>query len=1414
MVAVCKSPRFEVAPVATDSMPIAVAGLGTRQTPVFGPALHGALSRPPLPRHAQTRGRPRGPLEEAASAPLRVVQSVVLPARKGSPFGARVSWAMPGSKGALPRAWAISRASPGEARVARGHSATAQSSVEPSGARSGQAWAARGQAGDPMPQCGIQVMPPPDWGRMSKADSALAARLESQHQAVPEADADEWRGRDVMCLDESDPAEERPWGHGSTPAADRGARGSRGLRPWLAHRARHRHTQLSAAGEAIVLSPMSDAAAEDLVAQCGSIADHLSRATGTVIAALEVDFVHGFSGLEPPPHASQPVVQPRWWCVAVRHVRMLQAASALAPRMSKGGVPLTLPPPPLERLAQLIQPLWEAADDRRNEWAGDTAQAGVNNTITGDDSRVMALPQRQRLLSGRSEEPMLGQAPARFGKGLPACYSSARPGQAACSASGGSRGSTNVVVPGTVADEFGLLTQAAGAPSRSSPSFPNHQPRSAQSVPGPQPSPHAHLAASRTPAAPGAGAKERLSASLGAADGRAESAPVVGTLAVDAAALVRESGEFATCKLLVRLDALLRHHVSARTQVAAALEAAAEADAAAARPKPGRSAVEQCLSRAWREFHVEPEGEAVHLSQEAGSAGSGLPLDVGHVSSERDRPAEASRDLAHGTITPQLVTCSMCRLREPASSAGGLPHRWATATSSSMQALAEELLWRLPPASLEAALGPRLAHAALAAVSRSQATLCQACSALHDGVRGASPTRTSDSATVAHASSPDGVPSMRARQAAAEGFAAAAGLDALFGHSQSAERGHRAGGDVPGFKTAESLLRGSAQVGGASVQRGRRRWRAVRSSVHKAAATSQAAAALPSALQGIASSIGPDETAALAASAPLVAAERKARLLRLRREQNQLPSPPRLPPSWRVAQAADEQSRSPSQDAWIPEGNPRQAGGPAATISDSCADDSGATLPPLSGTRPRSADPATPAPHSEPAPARHLPLPTTATSSTPGSAAQASRDSPGREAHTADDVLAAGVARLSSPVRCRRRRPSRAAPQTLAQAIDVGAIRPAALPWSELTASQVAREQPFIPVHVCRLRVALAGLLRVRPEVLSHGLSALPPQGLIWSLRAARAQFDAAQLALALASQDQSARAAQLVAAIRAIGTAARHPCPELNPASQNPPSGQLSTTERAHLQEAASQASQRLQQAGDTVGSKTRSLSSARAEMERLEAERVKAASVRFWLRVSALGLSWTARIAWANPASNPDSLTWTASARSAVTIPAILPARRWGEDPTQSVDLAASFHGASLRLELWREGPEPDVECPGTATRVARPVAGATLSLSQLRSPFVDGFTSNLSLLPRWVRPASAGEPARPHVAGEARVGIAVCRGHGPRPLRSSWACDFVSGEHGLWLPSTRAAAAHMLTSAAQPEAWDELLPDELLS
>ncbi|KAA0147462.1 hypothetical protein FNF31_07587 [Cafeteria roenbergensis] len=75
----------------------------------------------------------------------------------------------------------------------------------------------------------------------------------------------------------------------------------------------HAHTQLSAAGEAIVLSPMSDAAAEDLVAQCGSIADHLSRATGTVIAALEVDFVHGFSGLEPPPHASQPVVQPRWW---------------------------------------------------------------------------------------------------------------------------------------------------------------------------------------------------------------------------------------------------------------------------------------------------------------------------------------------------------------------------------------------------------------------------------------------------------------------------------------------------------------------------------------------------------------------------------------------------------------------------------------------------------------------------------------------------------------------------------------------------------------------------------------------------------------------------------------------------------------------------------------------------------------------------------------------------------------------------------------------------------------------------------------------------------------------------------------------------------------------------------------------
>lgn len=261
LVAVCKSPLFRVQPASDDVLlagVVAVANVTTRQVPIFGPALPGMLRRPPLPRHSQGADRMAGRLTEAAISPLTVVQSVVLPARKGSPFCARVAWAMPGRKRTLPQAWALSRASPAEARAALGAPPrAAATSGEPVRDSDGRAWAIRSSVVASAPPDGSQLMSPPDWGKMSAADAALAARLDARQHCAPETNDGIRFEKDVLCLDDPDAADGRAWESCHASAAGHGAGKRRGLRPWLAQRARHRHTQLTAAGEAITLSPMS-----------------------------------------------------------------------------------------------------------------------------------------------------------------------------------------------------------------------------------------------------------------------------------------------------------------------------------------------------------------------------------------------------------------------------------------------------------------------------------------------------------------------------------------------------------------------------------------------------------------------------------------------------------------------------------------------------------------------------------------------------------------------------------------------------------------------------------------------------------------------------------------------------------------------------------------------------------------------------------------------------------------------------------------------------------------------------------------------------------------------------------------------------------------------------------------------------
>jgi len=341
-----------------------------------------------------------------------------------------------------------------------------------------------------------------------------------------------------------------------------------------------------------------------------------------------------------------------------------------------------------------------------------------------------------------------------------------------------------------------------------------------------------------------------------------------------------------------------------------------------------------------------------------------------------------------------------------------------------------------------------------------------------------------------------------------------------------------------------------------------------------------------------------------------------------------------------------------------------------------------------------------------------------------------------------------------------------------------------------------------LPVHVLRLRIAIASVVRARPQALLAGLSQGLPVPAAWRLHSAGLDTDDAMVALRLAEEREHTAARDVVQALGALSKVRRraHHCAAARHQGDAgmPPSPPLGLAAKlCECQKALRHATRQRAEREADVRAAARCSNAA-------EVSSRKAQQVRFWLSCSALGADWTADIDWAAPSG----ATWHGTVRQVVVVPMAVVGSSWAEDPTRSPQVGSAMHLATLRLVLWREGPEG-----AGAASTRRAIAHASMSLSQLRSPFVDGFCSTLPLVPlapastRGASPGTDRVSESIHVAGDVTAGVSLCRGTGPRPLGAARQALLVRGDGGsVWLPSTLEMAAEMVTVAPTPASWDE--------
>jgi hypothetical protein len=340
---------------------------------------------------------------------------------------------------------------------------------------------------------------------------------------------------------------------------------------------------------------------------------------------------------------------------------------------------------------------------------------------------------------------------------------------------------------------------------------------------------------------------------------------------------------------------------------------------------------------------------------------------------------------------------------------------------------------------------------------------------------------------------------------------------------------------------------------------------------------------------------------------------------------------------------------------------------------------------------------------------------------------------------------------------------------------------------------------PMVPVHVCRLLVSMSMLHSVEPVVLSHGLTRHVSKALAGRYRRQLRLKRIAEFRLEMNQIEAKEQESSVLRRLRDL--------------------------EHARGKRARQEALERLQQAQAPYFTASRTLKQLSDEFKSTaaafaSAERaiLREQRVSFWVVLNAFGMSHSIPLRFDQSASVRDGRLhcspkprWDAACFHAVTLPLIVPAKSWNDD-AKSLDVVSEvMQRSTLRIMLWREGPEigiPPGETHPDVMITRRVIADANVSLTQLRSASVESFAESCPLLSTMF-----GEPtvqALPHVTGVMRVIVGFSRGHLPRLCPPQLGAKLQSVYRSLWLPVDAEAAAFALTDQPFPQDWTTGLPN----